>query len=259
MTTDQTTPQLNELFAALAKAQGQMKPAIKDSANPFFKSKYADLTSVWDACREALASNGISIVQFPVTEGDLVGVRTILGHASGQFLESVCWTKPDKSGPQALGSVTSYLRRYAVAAAAGVVTEDDDGESAHGRGAEGKADRVAPKASADPKAPAAAVATAEKTRAADTQPTEASGPKPPAVHYEHDPVTMAKATRLLQQLGWAKPHAVNWLKKHFQADSFAKLTAEQSVTAVEKLEMEVEAALAEEERKAAEATKGQTK
>ncbi len=64
---------------------------------------------------------------------------------------------------------------------------------------------------------------------------------------------MAKATRLLNELGWAKPHAVNWLKKHFQADSFSKLTADQSVTAVEKLDMEAELALADKEKRAAEA------
>ena len=127
-----------------------------------------------------------------------------------------------------------------------------------------------PKASADPKAEGRSQGqgpttpdgplTSAATSGSKAQTAGASvGTKPPAVHYEKDPVIMAKATRLLQQLGWAKPHAVNWLKKHFQADSFAKLTAEQSVTAVEKLEMEVEAALAEEERKVAEATKGQTK
>ena len=262
---DEKPQEMGALFAALAKAQGQMKGAIKDSANPFFKSKYADLSSVWEACREALAANGLSVVQFPVSEGELVGVRTILGHASGQSLESVFWVKPKANDPQGLGSAITYLRRYALAAAVGVAPEDDDGESAHGRGAEGKGDGSRG-ASNNPvgmgsldRAPengANRNATQTAQRAGESGSRDAGerpGPKPPAAHYEHDPVVMAKATRLLQQLGWAKPHAVNWLKKHFQADSFAKLTADQSVSAVEKMEMALEVALAEEEKAAAEA------
>ena len=58
---------IKELATALAKAQGALKPAVKDSLNPHFKSKYADLASVWEACREPLSSNGIAIVQFPAS------------------------------------------------------------------------------------------------------------------------------------------------------------------------------------------------
>lgn len=136
---NETVPARDKLFAALAKAQGEMKGAVKDNANPFFKSKYADLSSVWEACRHALSVNGLSVVQFPVSEGELVGVRTILGHASGQCIESVVWVPSPKKGPQELGSAVTYLRRYALAAAVGVAPEDDDGNGAQGRGAEGKA------------------------------------------------------------------------------------------------------------------------
>ena len=157
MTATETTalapPDLGPLFAALAKAQGQMKVALKDSANPFFKSKYADLTSVWEACREALSVNGLSVVQFPVNDGELVGIKTILGHSSGTFLESVVYSKPTKPGPQELGSVLTYLRRYALAAAVGVTADDDDGNAGNGR-AEGKA---------PPQAAASATPAAGKT------------------------------------------------------------------------------------------------
>jgi len=57
--------QINELATALAKAQGKITGALKDSANPFYKSRYADLASVWDACRAALSENGLAVVQFP--------------------------------------------------------------------------------------------------------------------------------------------------------------------------------------------------
>jgi hypothetical protein len=63
-----TSESINEIAAALAKAQSEMGGAVKDSANPFFKSKYADLSSVWDACRGPLTKNGLSVVQFPKTE-----------------------------------------------------------------------------------------------------------------------------------------------------------------------------------------------
>ena len=54
---------INELAAALAKAQGEMRPALKDAENPYFKSNYADLASCWDAVRVPLAKNGLAIVQ----------------------------------------------------------------------------------------------------------------------------------------------------------------------------------------------------
>lgn len=241
MTTDVNTPSLplDKLFAALAKAQGQIEGASKDKVNPHFKSRYADLASIWDACRKALSDNGLAVIQFPVSDGDLVGVRTILGHSSGQSVESVAWTMPQAKGPQALGSCVTYLRRYSLAAAVGVAPDEDD----DGNGATGRADPKAP--APQETVPPAAGKTAHTTRGAPKA-------SPPPVHYEVDPVIMAKVTRLLNELGWAKPHAVNWLKKHFQSDTFAKLTATQVETVAEKLEMELEVTLAEQAKKEAE-------
>jgi hypothetical protein len=120
-----------ELFAALAKAQASIQGAQKGNLNPHFKSKYADLASVWDACREALTSNGLSILQ--LTESDdpaLVSVRTILGHESGQWVSSSLTMRPTKPDPQGIGSALTYARRYALAAMVGVAPEDDDGNAA---------------------------------------------------------------------------------------------------------------------------------
>lgn len=129
---------IHELAAALAKAQGQIEGAKKDSANPFFKSHYADLASVWDACRGAMAANGVSVLQSPrlITVGEqwLVEVETVLMHASGQFIADVLAVPLLKLDAQAIGSATTYARRYALAAFAGVAPEDDDGECAVGRG-----------------------------------------------------------------------------------------------------------------------------
>jgi hypothetical protein len=131
---------INELAAALAKAQAKVKAALKDSANPFYKSKYADLASVWDACRDALTSNGLSIAQSPETtfpDGRAeVAVTTRLMHLSGQWLEGTVAARLDKTDPQAVGSAVTYLRRYGLQSMVGVAPEDDDGEAAASRGKE---------------------------------------------------------------------------------------------------------------------------
>jgi hypothetical protein len=125
----------SESIANLAKAlsivQGKLTHAKKDSANPFFKSKYADLESVWDACRGLLAENGLAVMQFPGEFVDgTMSLNTILTHSSGEFMSylmSVPVTKPDAQGA---GSCLTYMRRYALAAVVGVVQADDDGNAA---------------------------------------------------------------------------------------------------------------------------------
>ncbi len=127
---------LNELAAALAKAQGAMKGALKDSANPFFKSKYADLESVWDACRKPLTDNGLSVVQFALPlEGhhEITVLITRLLHSSGQWIEGSLPIKAKDDSPQAQGSGMTYARRYGLAAMIGVYQTDDDAEAAQGR------------------------------------------------------------------------------------------------------------------------------
>ena len=126
--------QINELAAALAVAQGKITGALKDSANPFFKSKYADLASVWDACREALSANGLAVVQ--TTEADKTGIvlTTTLMHKSGQFISGTLAMQGKDDSPQAMGSAMTYARRYALAAIVGVAQVDDDANAAtHGK------------------------------------------------------------------------------------------------------------------------------
>lgn len=123
--------ELDQLATALAAAQGSIQGAVKDRTNPAFKSSYADLASVWDACRVALSSNGLSVSQHPGRlEDGSATVTTILLHKSGQHIASVCAALPRDQSPAAVGSVVTYLRRYALAAAVGVAPEDDDGQAA---------------------------------------------------------------------------------------------------------------------------------
>jgi len=124
------TMDVDEFSKALCKAQGMMTGAVKDSANPFFKSKYADLSAVWDDIRNPFAENGISVVQMPCGGGDQVSVVTQLTHTSGQWMRSKLTMIPTKKDPQGVGSAITYARRYALAGMAGVYQIDDDGNKA---------------------------------------------------------------------------------------------------------------------------------
>ena len=169
---EKEAPLNKELFTALAKAQGEIENAKKDTANDFFKSKYADLASVINAAKKPLADNGLSILQ--LTEIDANGnliLITQLSHSSGQFIRGAYPIKPvkdtlkafakdasgnvlkdkwgkelktetlDKEGlpifleitPQQIGSAITYARRYAYSAIIGIAQEDDDGNSASGK------------------------------------------------------------------------------------------------------------------------------
>jgi hypothetical protein len=127
----QQSESIANLTLALSIVQGKMSHAVKDSANPFFKSKYADLESVWGACRELLFANGLAVMQFPGLYTDQsMSLTTIISHKSGEWISqemSVPVTKPDAQGA---GSALTYMRRYALAAVVGVVQADDDGNAA---------------------------------------------------------------------------------------------------------------------------------
>lgn len=127
---------ISDLIGALAKAQGKIITAKKDKKNPFFKSNYADLSSVWDACRSALSENGLAVVQSVQTlENRPMELVTTLAHASGQWIKSHMPIITVKNDPQSLGSALTYYRRYALAAIVGVAAadEDDDGNMASNR------------------------------------------------------------------------------------------------------------------------------
>lgn len=122
-----------ELAKALLNVQMEMSPATKDGKNPFTKSSYATLNSVMESCREALLNNKIWLCQYPVPVDmpDCIGLMTKLTHTeSGQWQASLAVVPLPKSDPQGMGSAITYARRYAITSMLGMVTEDDDGESA---------------------------------------------------------------------------------------------------------------------------------
>lgn len=120
---------IKNLAIAMCKAQGEMGGAHKGANNPFFKSKYADLSSVVEAVKEPFAANGLSYVQFPINDGDKIGVETILMHESGEWLINRFTVKASKQDAQGAGSVITYCRRYGLQAVAGIPSEDDDGNA----------------------------------------------------------------------------------------------------------------------------------
>jgi len=136
---------IGKLAEAMAKAQSEIRTAVKDSKNPFYKSSYADLTSVWDACRGPLSKNGLAVLQPTTTaiNGE-VELVTFIIHSSGQWVKGTLRVTPGKmkgqsfelsKDPQSLGSAITYARRYGLASMVGVAPEgdDDDGEKAMGR------------------------------------------------------------------------------------------------------------------------------
>lgn len=123
-----------KIASALVKAQAAMGNAVKDAKNPFFKSSYADLNAVREACLPALNANGVSVLQPTVHAEGKAYVETVLLHESGEFISSLteilCAKQND---PQAHGSGISYARRYGLQSLVNLGSADDDGEGAMGR------------------------------------------------------------------------------------------------------------------------------
>lgn len=124
--------QINELAAALAAAQAELRNPAFDSTNPHFKSKFASLAGVRDAITPVLSKHGLSVSQ--LTTNDDQGracVETILLHSSGQWIGSTLTVPAPKADAHGTGSAITYARRYALMAIVNVVgDEDDDGNRA---------------------------------------------------------------------------------------------------------------------------------
>ncbi len=122
---------IKELATALSKVQGELTHAKKDSSNPFFKSTYADLESVWGACRNLLAANGLSVIQMPANffEGRMWLV-TKLCHSSGEWIEQEMSIPVAKADSHGCASAVTYMRRIALSGFVGIVQADDDGNAA---------------------------------------------------------------------------------------------------------------------------------
>lgn len=122
---------INELAAALARAQTGFATIGFNKINPHFKRGYADLTAIINATRPALAANGLAIAQFPAAEGNVVTVETVLTHSSGQWIGGMTSLTASKADAQGIGAAITYAKRYGLAAILNVAAdEDDDGNAA---------------------------------------------------------------------------------------------------------------------------------
>lgn len=145
--------QLDQLFGALAEAQGEMTGASKDkiakvkSDKADYSYKYSDLQSVIEACREPLSKSGICVIQPPCAKTRMISVltnrgeqaeqtavevtvTTLLGHKSGQWIACDLVLVSSQITPQGIGSAITYGRRYGLQSMAGVASDDDDGAAA---------------------------------------------------------------------------------------------------------------------------------
>lgn len=129
-TGETSTPEKPGLIQAFLKAQRNIRKATKHAENPHFKSKYADLSEVMDACLSALNAQGIAVFQPASANGADVTVTTMLVHESGEYMMSALTLVAMPHTPQAVGSCITYGRRYGLASLVGVASEDDDGQEA---------------------------------------------------------------------------------------------------------------------------------
>lgn len=135
-----------DLAKALMLVQASLTPARRDSTNPYYNSTYADLSSVWESCREILAKNGLCVIQGnSVGAANTLVVETILIHESGQWVQSELCLPLSKADPQGVGSAMTYGRRYGLAAIVGIVADaDDDGNAASAKNGNGNARPMRP-------------------------------------------------------------------------------------------------------------------
>ena len=117
---------ITELAKALPNFQGKMTAVKKDATNPFYKSKYATLDTIWETIRKPLSENGLSIAQTMNFVNDKSILETTLYHTSGEWISGTQLVNPVKDDPQSLGSAISYARRYSLSAILGIVTDEDD-------------------------------------------------------------------------------------------------------------------------------------
>lgn len=184
--------ELGALFAALAKAQGEIQAAERSATGRVGKEDsgrtftYADLGAIWDACRPALSSVGLAVIQRARVSpgGPQVAIETILGHESGQWMRAeLTLLSCDSNGnadsrPRSVGSAISYGRRYGLAAMVGVVpAEDEQPAAAPARGGQqGAQARQQPQRQAQRQQQAAKPAPAAAKPAPKTQPEAAPDP-----------------------------------------------------------------------------------
>lgn len=207
-----TSPETNELAAALAKAQGAFTvpkkshtATVPTKAGGQYSYTYSTLDELIEATRPALVANGLSAVQNVSTpDGGTVAVTTRLLHAAGQWIQFDAIVLPSGGTPQAVGAAITYARRYSLGAALNVAAEeDDDAASLQPRPAARAASRPAPE-------PTTELPPHEPKR-------------PPAASPANYPlISEAQAKRffaIAKGAGWESDDLAGWLKATYHVDS----------------------------------------
>ena len=117
--------QIDELVAALSKAQGEISNPVFDRRNPHFNSSYASEAAIMDAIREPLSKNGLALTHQTV-DGVLI---TKLLHGN-QWLGTEWKLNVTSGKPQERGSELTYGRRYNICGLIGIVGDSDDDANA---------------------------------------------------------------------------------------------------------------------------------
>lgn len=178
-----TSEHIGQLVAALAEAQKDIKNPAFDKVNPHFKSKYATLGAHLDVIREPFSRNSLVLTQFISSDHATITCTTRISHKSGEWMEdSAVEGRPERCTIQQFGSICSYLRRYTIAAAVGIVGEesDDDGEAVVAP------QRMAPQVSRPDPAPAPAPAPAPRRPVQQAPAQQAPAPAAPAPAAKQD-------------------------------------------------------------------------
>ena len=211
------------LATSLSAAQGEMENAGKNSINPHFKSKYADLAEVINTVRPVLSKHGLSVMQFPSYSDGIVHVETVIAHKSGEWMSEKCSAPAQKQDPQGVGSAISYLRRYSLAAVCNLAQEDDDAN----------ASSKAPKQYAKP------------------MPAPAQVQKPVPAPVPNEPMMTDQQRRILMSIYGDAPREIRLedANEHFQRakpgcpiiKSFSEMTAKQAAWLINQIDTRKEA------------------
>lgn len=189
------------LLQALFTAQAEFPTVKKEADNPYFKSKYATLESCLETVTPTLRKHGLMVLQFPTSDGPAVGVCTFIAHpSSGEYLaESYALPLSDLKAQIGVAAIT-YARRVALLAALGIAAEDDDGETASGRG------KVAPKTK----------------KSAFTESTKGEAKKPPKAEIPATPKPSEEASATPQASSDALPTSAELSKFRQRFVAFRK-------------------------------------
>lgn len=121
-----------EIYKKFAQLLQEVPAIKKDTSNPFFKSKYADINQVLEVLKPLLCKHGFFITQSPMIVDGKSVLWTRIRYENGDVveessLELVC---KDHNDPQKLGQAITYMRRYALVSMFGMEAYDDDGNAA---------------------------------------------------------------------------------------------------------------------------------